>query len=463
MSKAFQLKGLREKRGGIKSQIEAIGTKLKTEARAMTADEKAAFDKLKTDWVAVNESIRTAEADITALDELVGAAGSDEGAAEVEQQNSKRHPGREDRDGRPAKKPAGDGAELARGREDRALAFQAWGRRQHGLPLTERHVAACKRTGINPRSREFQVRIGQPGRTLLKRTLSVGTATAGGNTVAPDFSYAMEKALVDYSNVRGVSDQFTTDTGVDLPYPTEDDTGNTGAQISENTEVSFADDTFGTVTFKGFKFTSKGMLISHELLNDSAFDLESHLGEQAGIRIGRITGSKYTTGSGTGEPHGVVTVSTLGLTAAGAAAFTADELTRLAFSVDRAYRSDPSCGYMMHDSILAYALLLKDAENRPLLRDSYRDGIAIPMLNGFPVHTNQFMASANPTGGVPITASKHVLFGAFSKHKIRDIGTVRLRRLDERYAEKDQVGFVAFFRTDSRCVNTAAIKHLLQA
>ena len=38
-------------------------------------------------------------------------------------------------------------------------------------------------------------------------------------------------------------------------------------------------------------------------------------------------------------------------------------------------------------------------------------------------------------------------------YKIRDVGVLRLRRLDERYAEKDQVGFLAFLRSDSRLLN----------
>jgi hypothetical protein len=41
-----------------------------------------------------------------------------------------------------------------------------------------------------------------------------------------------------------------------------------------------------------------------------------------------------------------------------------------------------------------------------------------------------------------------------SKHKIRDIGVVRVRRLDERYAEKDQVGFIGFSRADSAVAST---------
>lgn len=458
MSLQKQIKGLREKRGKIAADLRKLGDVMHKENRALNADEQTLFDKLKTDFVAVGEQIRTAETTLGELDSLLSSAGEGEGegdGGEGEMENARRVPGREDRDGRPKKR--GDGASADQSRRDRALALQAWCRKQYGFRLSREHVAACKRSGLNPRSRTFEVRLSSDPKQF--RAMST-TATAGGDTIAREFSYQLEMALKDFSNVRGVCDEFRTDTGAALDYPTEDDTGNTGEQLNENIEVTYADDVTGNVVFNAYKFSSKGILVSHELLNDSAFNLEEILGRQAGVRIGRIQGQRFTTGTGVSQPQGIVTASTLGVTAALATAFTADELTRLAFSVDPAYRQDPSFGYMMHDSILAYALLLKDSNGRPLLRESYRDGIVIPMLNGFPVYPNQFMAAA--VANAPATAQKHVLVGAFAKHKIRDVGTVRLRKLEERWAEKDQVGFIAFLRSDSRCVNTAAIKHLLQ-
>jgi HK97 family phage major capsid protein len=441
-------------------------SKLKTECRAMTSEEQAAFDQLKTDFTAVSESIRKAEADMAALDSLLSADHGDTEAPAEEApadpaaeggMNSHRRPGRHDRDHRPRANTVG-GEQL---RRDRRLAFQAWARKQHGRPLTREHQEACKRVGLDPRAKYFEVRVGGDG-SILKRALST-TVTAGGYTIAQDFSGALESALLDYSNVRGVCDEFTTDSGATMPYPTEDDTGNTGEQLGESTEAAFDDTTFSVVNFSAYKFSSKGILISSELLNDSEFNLEQFLGTQIGIRIGRIQGQRFTTGTGSSQPKGIVACASAGPTTAGATAITPEELTRLAFSVDRAYRGAPKCGYMMHDSVYAYCLLLKDGENRPLLRDSYRDGIMIPLLNGFPVYTNQFMQAVTTATGLPVTATKSVLFGDFSKFKIRDVGSIRVRRLDERYAEKDQVGFIGFMRSDSNCVNTAAIKYLLQA
>ncbi|MFQ5518293.1 MAG: phage major capsid protein, partial [Acidimicrobiia bacterium] len=45
-----------------------------------------------------------------------------------------------------------------------------------------------------------------------------------------------------------------------------------------------------------------------------------------GERLGRIQSSQFTTGTGSSQPHGVVTASTLGKTAASATAITGDEI-----------------------------------------------------------------------------------------------------------------------------------------
>lgn len=483
---SFKLKGLIEKRGKVKHELEKLGDKMRREERAMSAEEKAAFEQLKTDWVTLGEQIQAVTADIAAIDTLLAAnpdnnpaadpgAGGDPPADPTMQENSRRRvPGREDRNHRPR---GGDGASLTDGhreifsrrQQDIKLARQAWARRQYGIPLTQRHVDACKRTGINPRSKTLTFRLGDPAdraRRLQERALTV-TTTAGGYLIAEDYSFELESKLVDFSNVRGICREIQTETGADLPWPTEDDTGNTGELLGINTEVAYADPVFSSVTFGAYKFSSKGVLVPQELIQDAAFDVDGMVFGEIGTRIGRIQGTYFTTGTGTSEPKGVVTCASAGITTALATAFTADELTRLAHSVDPAYRLDPSCGYMLKDDTLAYALTLKDSAGRPLLRDSYAVGAGTNAnksgltLNGFPVFVNQKMTGL--TSNLPATATKHVLFGAMSKFVVRDAGTVRVSRLDERWAEKDQVGFIGFLRSDSNCVNTAAIKYMLQA
>jgi HK97 family phage major capsid protein len=77
-------------------------------------------------------------------------------------------------------------------------------------------------------------------------------------------------------------------------------------------------------------------------------------------------------------------------------------------------------------------------------------------LLGYTYVVNQSMASTLAK------AAKVVLFGDFSKYKIRDVAGIRLVRLDELFAQTDQVGFVAFLRTDGQLLDagTNPVKHL---
>jgi HK97 family phage major capsid protein len=470
-SQQYRNKALREERGQIKAALEALGTKLRNENRAMSAEEKGQFDKLKASFSTVSESIRASEADMAALDQLVNAEYPEpEGdaapadAPPAEGMNSKRVPGREDRNGGPR------GINPEQRAEDVRLARQAWARSQSKIPLTREHKAACERLGFNPKRKELDIRLGNPRdrkQRWQQRALTV-TTSGGGYLIAEDYSYELEVALVDFSGVRGICREVQTEDGSDLPWPTETDTGNTGELLAINTATATnADPTFSSVTFGAYKYSSKAILVPNELIQDAAFDVDSLIFEMCGTRIGRAQGAAFTTGTGTNQPKGVVTCASAGLTTAAAAAFTADELTRLAHTVDPAYRKGASVGYMMKDDVLAYCLLLKDANGNPLLRERFNQGGGTDgnrsslVINGFPVFVNQNMTGL--TSNVPVTATKHVLFGDFSKFIVRDAGSVRMKRLEERYAIEDQVAFVGFLRSDSNCVNTAAIKYMLQA
>jgi HK97 family phage major capsid protein len=76
---------------------------------------------------------------------------------------------------------------------------------------------------------------------------------------------------------------------------------------------------------------------------------------------------------------------------------------------------------------------------------------------GFPVILNNSMASS------VATTAKTIAFGDFEQFYIRDAGPLEIRRLDERYADAYETGFLAVGRRDSKVVQTNAIKLLTQA
>ena len=78
---------------------------------------------------------------------------------------------------------------------------------------------------------------------------------------------------------------------------------------------------------------------------------------------------------------------------------------------------------------------------------------------GVPYIVNQHMASAFTTG------QKLLAAGAFGKYKIRDVQSIRIRRLVERFGDNDQEGFVAFLRSDGNLLDAgvAPVKYLALA
>jgi HK97 family phage major capsid protein len=339
--------------------------------------------------------------------------------------------------------------------EEECLALQGWCRYQAGMELREEHRAACRRVGVNPAVKEYEISLRRTSYRNLRREIRAQStsATEGGETIPEGFVANFEKALLSFGGIRQVADVMRTTSGNDMPWPTTNDTTNKGVIVGENIAVAEQDIITGAVIFKAFKYTSKLVRVSVELLQDSAFDLASELGTMLGERIGRIQNDHFTTGDGTAEPQGMITAATEGKETASSTAITSDEVLDLLHSVDPAYRDGAT--WTMHDSVVLVIRKLKGNDNNYLWQPGYQLGIPDRLL-GYPLVVNQSMDSA-------LTAGKKVIaFGQLSKHKVRDVAGLRLRRLVERYAELDQEGFVAFARADSRLLDagTAPIKFM---
>ena len=83
--------------------------------------------------------------------------------------------------------------------------------------------------------------------------------------------------------------------------PTTNDTANVGAIVGEGATTSAQDATFAQLVLDGWKYSSKAILVSVELLQDSAINLPAFIGNALGTRIGRISNTHFTTGTGTGQ------------------------------------------------------------------------------------------------------------------------------------------------------------------
>ncbi len=150
----------------------------------------------------------------------------------------------------------------------------------------------------------------------------------------------------------------------------------------------------------------------------------------------------------------VVTASSVGKTAASATAVTYDELVDVMHSVDPIYRAKGT--WLMSDTTYAALRKLKDGQNRALYGDMA--GSAPNMLLGRPIAIDPNMPSMT-------TGQKSILFGDLSTYYVRIVKGPRVMRLQERYAEFAQLGFMAFLRADGDLVDGGggAVKALQQA
>ena len=327
------------------------------------------------------------------------------------------------------------------------VAFRSWIRfGRDGIDQTQRRALQGGLTNFDTDSPE-------------QRAIGVGTGSAGGYTVPQGFLRDLIVRMKAYGAVRRVARVITTDTGADTPIPTFDDTANVGRILGENTQLTATDVAFGTKTIKAYMYSSDLVLVSYQLMQDSAFDVQNELTDALGARLGRIMNQHFTTGTGTAQPQGFVTGGTTGVTGATGTtvAFgtsTADayaNLIGLIHSVDPAYRQSGNCRWMIGDVALGTIRKLADTTGQPLWQPSLQQGVPDSLL-GYPVEINPDMAA-------PAANAKSAAFGDFNAgYYIRVVRDVQMVRLDERYADYLQVGFFGFARADGLVRDANAYK-----
>ena len=277
---------------------------------------------------------------------------------------------------------------------------------------------------------------------------SVGTGAAGGYLVPRDFAETMLERMAAFGGMRAVATVIQTDGGNAIDYATVDETGQEGEIVGESLAASGQDIAFGTVSIGAYKYSSKTVVVPLELLQDSRIDIEPYINVALATRIARITNRHFTTGTGAGQPRGVVTAAAAGKTGAAGqlAAVTYDDLVDLEHAVDPAYRT--SGRWMFHDTTLRALKKLTDGQGRPLWRPGVTGGDPSDIL-GYGYTVNQHMA---PMGA----SARSLLFGDFKKYLIRDVMAVTLFRFaDSKYLEKGQVAFLAWSRHDGNLIDAS--------
>lgn len=424
---AMTLKELSEKRNVLVAQArEALGEIKKNtdEARAAELDKRhddimAEFDKIEKD-IAREQRTAAAEARINAA---------------AEEERKAKRPGAEDGEQR--------GQDEPKNAEYREVFFKylANGASLDALDAEERKVL---RAGTHD---------------IEKRVQTGGTNTAGGYTVPVELQNMLVRAMKAFGPMYdgNIVSELVTTSGIALPIPTTDDTGNTGVAGTEGvalTDDGSADAVFGQKQLEAYDFNTKFVKFSWQLAQDSIFTMEAVLADLLGERLGRLANAQLTTGTGSSAPHGIVAAASLGKTAAATNAVTFDEIIDLTHSVDPAYRESPKVRFMFNDLTLAAIRKLKDGEGQYIwAMGNVQTGVASNIL-GYNYSINQAMANL-------ATGNKTMLFGDFGKYWVRKVGAPVIGVLRERFWP--DIGIAGLIRFDGELLDASAVKYLAQA
>ena len=281
----------------------------------------------------------------------------------------------------------------------------------------------------------------------VSNVLSEGTDSEGGYLVPDEYENTLVQALEGENVIRGRSHVITTSNGTHK-IPVVASKGE-ASWIDENGAYPEDDDTFSQVNIDAHKVGTI-IKVSEELLNDSAFNLESYFAQEFGRRIGTKEEEAFINGNGSSKPTGILTSAEVGVTAASDKTITADELIDLFYSLKGVYRRNAV--WVLNDTTVKAIRKLKDNNGQYIWQPALKDGDHDTLL-GRPILT---------TGAMPEIAAdaKPVIFGDLSYYWIGDRQGVTFKRLNERYADMGQVGFLASKRVDGKLVLPEAIKVL---
>lgn len=415
---------MRRKRANLWEQMKEIHERAKTENRDMNAEEKQR-------WEALNAEVDSLKATI-------------------------------DREERHAELEAEMVAESSRQAEQDG---EQEARHEQTITATAEYRDAYRaylRGGMSDLDREQRTLLRQGHQALEgaeARALGVAAGPVGGFTVPDEAMRPIVSAMLAVGGVRRTrASVITTASGADLPIPLSDDTANEGERIGENAGVAELDPTFGQKILRSYMYTSRIVRVPYQFLQDTSIsDFESWLAEMFGQRIGRRQNRDFTNGAGGNQPEGLVSASPLGAQTAAAGVIAWEDLVALEHSVDPSYRLGAQ--WMFHDAVLQELKQLSDGQNRPLWLPGVSVGEPDTILR-YSYVINQHMPA--PVGAAWAAGDRAIAFGDMSYYWIRDVRGFSIIRLDERYADNLQVGFLAFARADGALIDagTHPIRHL---
>jgi HK97 family phage major capsid protein len=285
-----------------------------------------------------------------------------------------------------------------------------------------------------------------------QRALSKASGAAGAFLVPTDMYNEIVRSQRFMGTIAPLAKELVTDSGETINVPTNPTHG-IAYWTAENAAVTPSDEVFATLALGANKATTK-IIVSSELLEDSAFNLGQYLATEFGERLAVLEETAFMRGDGTGKPQGILSsdtasnVTTVTAATGNATSFTYSALVTAMFSLSPPYRQNAS--WVVADSAARNLYLMLDSQNRPLWNVNIAEGAPDTFLGkSIRVH---------PDLATPAANNISVLYGDFNRgYIIRRVRGYSLQRQDELHSDNDQVGFLGRERVDGKVALAAAI------
>jgi HK97 family phage major capsid protein len=280
-----------------------------------------------------------------------------------------------------------------------------------------------------------------------RRALQADLDTAGGYIVAPEqFVAELLMDIDDEVMIRGLSRTFTTTAqSIGVPRRTAKmNSFNWGSELSAPTKDTSLK--FGKRSLHPHHMTGE-ILVSRDLLRSAVMSVEAIVRAEIARDAGELEEEGFITGNGAGQPLGLFTASSDGIstsrdvaTGNAATAVTFDGLINAKFSLKAKYRK--SAVWLFHRLTVGMIRKLKDGNGQYLWQPSTVAGEPDRILD-VPVKDSEFIPNT-------YTSGQYVgIIGDMRNYWIVDSLDLGLQVLIEKYAEDNQVAYLARRKVDA--------------
>lgn len=334
-------------------------------------------------------------------------------------------------------------------REKKRVYFEMLRHREGYAMLSDEDQAVAKKYGMGPIT------------PAERKALSLGDDTTGGFLAPPEYVNDIIKGVQLISPIRGMATIRNT-TRRSIMYPVRSGVfaatwvGETSTR-SETTGLAYSMEEIPTYEMYA------EVIVSEQDLEDSAFDLEAEIRDNAAEQFAKAEGAAFVTGDGQKKPEGYMNAPNIATdlsgnagTIASAAAGSAgqgDGLVTCAFNLKSAYAQGAQ--WVLNRQSVGKVRLLKDTQGRYLWEPAYSAGSGVvnaPSILGIPYVEVPDMANEGASN-FPIA------LGNFKRACILvDRVDMVIKRLNEVYANQGQIGFLVRKRVGFQVVLAEALR-----